>query len=502
MEFPNSRELLYRWLIALGCFALLLFFFSPSWAAFSLWTRVPEMSGMLEVRRGVSVLAQVVHPGAAVEDPLHRAIQWRLLFPVVGHVLRLPAPLFFALADIGCVVTLGYLVSLLRRARYAWPDAVFGTLTLGAASWLFVSTGWLGYFDSWLALALLLVAFAQRPWAIWAACVWAPWIDERFAVAVPLALLCRWLRAQVERNGTPERRFDIRRELAIPLALTVAYAIVRLAVLSRWTPADATLSSYFTGKNYLDAPLSRILLGAWEGLRAGWILIVAAILLMRRWPIGAALIGVAAVVMAALGLATAQDYSRSMTMLLPIAVLALLVLGHERPAWTRRLLGGATAIALLLPAHHVMQDAVNPIYYLYHELAAFESPVPAAMPELRELRALHELETGDLKQAETDLTLAIKLSDHPSSAARARGRLYAAQRRWDDAKRDFTTAIENEPDNPEGWFLRAQVELASRDYADSRADLDRAKSLGGPDWAGRPDVARMSELLNAASAQR
>ena len=39
--------------------------FSPSWAAFSLWSRVPEMSGLLEVRRGASVLAQVAHPGAA-----------------------------------------------------------------------------------------------------------------------------------------------------------------------------------------------------------------------------------------------------------------------------------------------------------------------------------------------------------------------------------------------------------------------------------------------------
>jgi hypothetical protein len=40
---------------------------------------------MIEVRRGASVLKQVAHPGAAISDPLHAAIPWRLLFPVAGR---------------------------------------------------------------------------------------------------------------------------------------------------------------------------------------------------------------------------------------------------------------------------------------------------------------------------------------------------------------------------------------------------------------------------------
>ncbi len=502
VESTTSREFVQRWFLALGCFGLLLFFFSPSWAAFSLWARVPEMGGMLEVRRGASVLAQVAHPGAEIADPLHRAIQWRLLFPIIGHLFHLPTPVFFGLADLGCLCVLGYVVSLLRRSQYGWIDAALGTLTIGAASWLFVSTGWLGYFDSWLALALLIVAFAEHRWAVWAACLWAPWVDERFVVAVPVALLCRWLRDRLDATIEAERRFDARNDLVIPLILAAAFGVVRLWGVSRWTATGATVSGYFAGKSYLDAPPERLLLGAWEGLRAGWVLIVVAVLLLRGWAVGAAAVGIAAVLMTALGLATAQDYSRSMTLLLPLSLWGLLLMGRERPKWRRPLLAGTTAAALLLPAHHVMQDAVNPIYYLYHELAAFDSPVPAAMPELRELRALHELEDGDFAPAEADLTLAIKLSDHPESAARQRGRLYAAQRRWEDAKRDFSTVVERDPDNPEGWFLRAQVELAMHDFEASRADLEHAKSIAPPEWSKRPDVTRMAELLTRASAQR
>ena len=193
MISPSSRETLYRWLLALGCFALLILCFSPAWSAFYRWSQVPAMGFQIEVRRGISVLEQVAHPGTAITDPLHRAIQWRLLFPLIGHFLPLPPVAFFALAHLGCLVVLAYLITLLRRADFNWTDTTLATLTLGATSWFFTSTGWLGYFDSWLALALLVVAFAPSRWAVWTACLLAPWIDERFIIAAPLALFCRYV---------------------------------------------------------------------------------------------------------------------------------------------------------------------------------------------------------------------------------------------------------------------------------------------------------------------
>jgi len=56
LEAKAPKEILCRWLLALGCFALLLFFFSPAWGAFRAWARAPEMGFMIETRRGVVVL--------------------------------------------------------------------------------------------------------------------------------------------------------------------------------------------------------------------------------------------------------------------------------------------------------------------------------------------------------------------------------------------------------------------------------------------------------------
>ncbi|PTX94589.1 tetratricopeptide repeat protein [Opitutus sp. ER46] len=496
-----SRENIFRWLLGIACFAAVIFFFSPSWGAFTLWSRVPEMGGMLEVRRGVSVLAQAAHPGAEIADPLHRAIQWRLLFPVVGYALNLSPTLLFGLAHVGCVAVLGFLVSLLRRHGYTWTDAALATLALGAGSWFFVSTGWLGYYDSWLALGLLLVAFGRHPWTVWAACLWAPWVDERFVMAAPLAILCRWVHAALAPTVTTSPAFSWRRELAIPAALLAGFLVVRFGLLAGASSSGATVSGYFAGKNYLDAPFSRILLGVWDGLRAGWLFVIAAVLLLRRSPTHAALLGAGAIVYVGIGLATAQDYSRSMTMLLPLAALGLIVLFQENPPWRGPALGVAAAAALLLPAHHVMNDAVNPIYYLYHELAVLKTPPAAAMPELRELHAIHAMEQGDYAQAEQDLTLAIKLAANPASAARQRAMLYARGGRWPEARQDLVLALEHEPDRPDTWLLRCQVDLAMHDLTSARASFERARAIAPASWTQRPDVARVANLLAQQSGR-
>jgi hypothetical protein len=499
----HSRELLLRWSLAVGAFALLLFCFSPSWAAFSLWSRVPEMSGLIEVRRGAAVLEQVAHPGAPVSDPLHAAIQWRLLFPALGHILSLPPALLFSLAHMGALLGLAWLVTLCRRARLDWTTTAFVLLLLGSASWFFTSTGWLGYFDAWLALGLLLVAFADAGWVVWLACLWAPWVDERFALAAPLALLCRWLHR-------PER-FDLRRDLLIPVALLAAFVVIRLGVLTSSSASGATATGYLTGKNFLDAPLSRIALGVWDGLRTGWLLVVAALVTLHGQRPRALLLGAATIAVLLLGLATAQDYSRSMTMLLPVATLgALLALSpelprssspHSSPPWLPRAVRIAAPLALLIPAHHVMNDRVNPIFYLPHELAAFDNPPPLAMSELYELRAIHAMERGEFPAAESDLALAIKLARNPASPAKQRGILAASQQRWSDARRDFSLMVEHDPKNPDAWFMRAQANQALGDTPSARADLDHARSLAPADWTTRPDVARFLTRLNAAGGK-
>ena len=336
-----SRETLFRWLLAALIFALLITFFSPSWAAFRLWSRVPEMGGMVETRRAVSVLEQVAHPGAPVADPLHAAIQWRLLFPVIGHELNLSPPLFFGLSFVGCLLVLAHLAGLLRGAGFAWSETAFALVALGAASWFFTSTGWLGYFDSWLALGLLLAAFAARRWVVWLVCLLAPWADERFVAAAPLALLCRSL----WRN----EQFKFKPDALVPITLLAVFLFVRLGLLATISDGGATVGGYLGSRNYLDAPFPRIALGVWEGLRAGWVFAFAAVFLLWEKRLRALVLGGALLVLLVLGLATAQDYGRSMTMLLPAAVLGLLLAHTRQATWLPLALRISAGAALLLP---------------------------------------------------------------------------------------------------------------------------------------------------------
>lgn len=496
VNFRITPEVWRRGALVLGCLAALLYFFSPSFGAFALWSRVPELGEMLEVRRGVSVLYQTTHLGAPIPDGLHAAIQWRLLFPLLGGWLGLPPVALFGLAPVGVVIVLGYLVALLRRSGAGWGRVAGLVLCLGAADWCFVSTGWLGYYDAWLVLGLLVVAFACERWPVWLACVWAPWVDERFVLGLPVALLCRelYLRRAGGAGGAAAG-MNWRKDSLVPAGLVAVFAVVRLWVLPG-TAAGATAGGYWANLHLAGTPWVVGLWGAWEGLRLGWLLLGAGLVLVaRRASMPALILGavVAATVLA--GLATAQDFSRSMMLVLPAAVLGAVLLVEASPVWLARALGLATVAALVLPAHHVINDRVNPIYYLYHELAVLRSPPPEALPETYELRAIRAMQAGDLAAAEQALNLAIKLAQNPASAAKQRGVLHAGQQRWAEARADFNLTVQHEPDDPDGWFFRAQAEAALGDLAEARSDMEQALAIAPRGWGERPDVARFRQRL-------
>lgn len=451
---------------------------------------------MVETRRGVCVLLQVEHPGIEIPDKLHDAIQWRLLFPIIGHVLNLPPIAVFGLAYVGCVATLGFIITVLRRRGAGFIESGLAALVLGAGSWYFTSVCWLGYFDSWLVLALLLVAFAETRWPVWLACVWAPWVDERFVMALPLALLCRYLHLTAKPGAPP---FVWKRELAWPAGLVAVFLIVRFGLLAGRSTSGATIGGYLAWLNgHSELSGSRVALGIWEGLRAGWWFVAAAV--VQLWPrrSRALVLAAATAAMVIAGIATAQDYSRSMMLTMPVALLGVLFAVEAAAGWKAAALRSGAVAALLLPAHHVMSDRVNPIFYFYHELASLESPPPAVMPELFELHAVEEMEQGEFAKAADDLTLAIRLADNPAGPARHRGLLAATLGHWEEARKDFSTVVERTPENPEGWFLRAQAELALGQATAARADIEEARARAPADWPSRPDVARFLARLNQA----
>jgi Flp pilus assembly protein TadD len=146
-----------------------------------------------------------------------------------------------------------------------------------------------------------------------------------------------------------------------------------------------------------------------------------------------------------------------------------------------------------------MNDLVNPIFNLQHELHALDHPPAIAIPEFYELHAIHEMERGEFAQADRDLALAIKLSTNPASPAKQRGILAASQGRWPDARANFAVMAEHDPQNPDAWLMCAQASLALGQPAEARTEIDRALALAPADWKTRPDVARFLAKLTAGN---
>jgi hypothetical protein len=272
------------------------------------------------------------------------------------------------LSPVGCILVLSLLIGRAHGRGVPWLECGLMGVVVGAASWFFVATGWLGYFDSWLVLGLFTVSFAPRRWMVLSACLLTPWIDERFVLAFPLAMLVRWL--DDARGGTSLR--DLVRwfphEGMTPAVLVLIVAMVRLWLTGRGGSDD--LGAYWQRVAFFRIPVTRLLFGAWEGLRAGWPLVgsAVAVLAKRGNPLGAALLALGVLVTTIAGLATANDLSRSATLAIPVIPLGW-GLARSTDGWRRWRVGWVlAAAALLLPAHHVVSDVILPVNALPREL--------------------------------------------------------------------------------------------------------------------------------------
>jgi tetratricopeptide (TPR) repeat protein len=224
----------------------------------------------------------------------------------------------------------------------------------------------LGFYDSWLAIALLAVGFVRQRWVVLLACVLAPWIDERFVIGLPLALCVRRIWSE---DTTQSRWVWLKREALMPVILAIGYSVLRL--LLGGAGGSQSIAQYLNQFVFSKrlAPSQRIL-GAWEGLRVGWLLVVAA--MVRSWRLrkrgmqSEAILLVAGVVLTGLvGLLSALDMSRSMVLILPVVPLGWMTVAHT--GWWRRFYVAPVlaATALFLPARHVSGEISIPVENLW-----------------------------------------------------------------------------------------------------------------------------------------
>lgn len=335
-----SAQVRFVVLCTLACLALTLCFFTPR-----LWLMRKELPGTFQWDRARTYLRQC-------EDPFRKDIEpamlWRLLPPVVAHTLGLRGYAAFALPWLGIVVVTAYIVILARR-RNENPRFVYGTtLLFTASSAVLPPAHWLGLNDAWAWLGLLAVGFGQARWALPVAVLVVPWVDERFIIGLPLAILVRAL----------DRGEPLGFALLRPVLWLLPYLATRLAFSGDSSVAEPTRDflRYHFQQMAVIAPWAP--LGWWMAWRAAWLPIAYAI---RRAP-GWLAPGVAGTLL--LCMALAADLSRSAAVLAPVMLLGVFDYARRDPVAAVRFVLLVALLNLLIPAAHITFtkfDLINPL---------------------------------------------------------------------------------------------------------------------------------------------
>jgi tetratricopeptide (TPR) repeat protein len=468
MNFPAGLRHPATRIIALGllAFALLTVRFSPNWAAFYYGLRDARVNVTSVAQdaaidkaifsaysaRGYYVLQQARDLNAEIDDANHKIVRWRLLVPALGLILKLPGWVILGLAQIGCWVFVTVLVAMAyhqaRAAGRPTGDAIWLGVIAGASAPFFTSMGLLGYYDSWLALALLAVAFVRPRPVVWLACVLAPWVDERFVIGLPLALC---VRRMGDSNTVASRWSWLKQQALPPTCLVLGYTLLRLNLGG--SGGSQTMGQYlnqfvFSGQ----ISVGQRLLGVWEGLHAGWFLVLVALVgtkcagaAPRR--IESGLLAVGVVLTGLVGLFTALDMSRSMVLLIPVVPLGWMI--AARTTWWRHyhVAPVLAATAWLVPAWHVvgatsrqvdnLWSPASPLVIAHNNLGLWLVETPGREADAR----LHFTEALRLKPdyAEAHNNLALIMAKIPGGEAEALAHYAAALR----LKPDFADAHNN-----------------------------------------------------------
>jgi hypothetical protein len=444
---------------------------------------------MPEYGRAIAEAYQIDDPWAPIVIQPHSIIAWRLLFPVLSHYLRLPNWLYFAMPHLGCVLVL-WLAAWLAQKRFGdWRYTWMTVTLLAALPWFFVSTGWLGYFDSWLVLGMLVISFVPSTWALAATCLISPWIDERIVLALPVCITVR----TIVLHGLDNRPWGkLRRDYATVVIASLVYPLIRAVAL---VGGDSMAPNYVSAhwKELQSVPWDDFLDGWWSGYRAAWLVIAVGFYFCGRqagW-IWAAALAIATVLSAIVALFIAADMSRSMMIVIPTLFLGIWLWHESQP---RTFAWGLPAILianLLLPTAHVMWNLRIPIHSFPTVWTG--SMMPHLDPEVYTRNGHKQLAAGNLDDARKAFDTALRLDDHYAPAYLLR----AAQRlRQDDligAQTDIRDALRLTPDLPDALFLSAVIAQRLNDLPTARTNVQKALEIAPSDWRQRSQA----ELLRA-----
>jgi hypothetical protein len=329
-----------------------LFFFSPRLLVFT-----EEAPGSYEWTRGLNFLDQIKgQPHQEIEP----ALKHRLLPVYTAKILGLSGYEAFALGWAGVIVCLTGTNLLLRRAGVPNRVATSATFLLASTATVITSLGWLGIFDCWWVFALIVVALASRQWPIVLVVLLAPWIDERFLIGMPVAVLARFLvypfvpRAAI-------------RLFAVVSAATLPYVVWRLYSLL-YLPEDASgefLSGHFTG---FVVWLRMVPHGWWMAYRLAWIVLLLPFALPNASGVKPWLIALCCLPIVFAVTVTAADITRSAMVLAPLMITGIVVAWRAFPENTARWLPWLAAVNFVVPYTHIVYNKTEPVHPLLWEI--------------------------------------------------------------------------------------------------------------------------------------
>lgn len=455
-----------------------------------------------EFHRAFHALNQLQHPWQRIDDVVNRVIEWRLLWPVVAHYLGLPKGLYFALPHLGCVLALtGVAAIAWRTTKHALPT-ITATLLAASASWFFVSTGWLAYFDSWLILALLFASFAQARWILFAVALFAPWIDERFILALPLCLAVRTMGAN--RDAAPDSR-GLLRDAAALLGGVLPYIAIRLGAEA--AGLRATSGSYWSNRPVLPASPLVMAWGAWNGLRLGWVVLAVDGLAAFRTGVHrlAVLIVVATI---ALALCVADDLSRSASLALPALLAAVLLAWRDRTLQAQRLLPLLCVGNLALPAWHVIAAPGTSVAYhnvailgLDAELERARNPPEFANAATYTRRSMDHFQNQNLPRALIAAEIALRFDPKSAKALANHGVILFVQGEQARGAAELDRALVLAPELYDARMQRAAFRQQAGDLRGALDDVRRALQDMPADWPRRAEAQQFERALAAQTAR-
>lgn len=436
-------------------------FFCPRWVTWK-----PAYWSDPIINRALDALRQLQDPWVRIENPSNKVIENRLLFPLLGYCLRLPPLVFLAIPLLGCWAVVLLMLDRLVRRTGDWLLAMFGTTVLSSTSWFFTSTGWLAYFDSWIILGLLVVTTCPARSLMVAACLLAPWADERFVLGLPVALTARTLYMR----GTVFH--FARRDVVSVLLASLPFLMFRVhAVLVNGSPEVLE-------HGWLSVSASRYLEGLWAGFRCVWVLIGLLLFKQLRGerPVNGVLLPLLGVATLLANFRLAADLSRGVSVLLPIAYLSLLPPARSSSVSWRRVVGGIMILNLLLPAHHVVAYFTTPIENVVAEYHSGDPP-HLFHAEFFLQKADRCAQRGELAAALRDIDVGLLLLSESAHLCNARSQLLCRMGNFDEAVLAADRALLLDPELAVAHFNRGIAHERQANFAAALADYGRALSL-------------------------